>query len=362
MNGSAALARHTPHGRGMAPIRLLIVDDSVVARAVFSRMLAPRPEFEIVAEAAHADDALDLLGRIEVDVILLDLAMPGTDGLTALPSLIAKARGARVLIVSSACEEGAEESVRALTLGAADTLVKPGAASFGGRFGDVLAERLIRIAREGQVTTSRSRAIGDTPRARRDPIDCLAIGASTGGLHALAAFFAALPASFTAPILVTQHLPEMFMPYFATQLAGMAGRPAAIARDGARLVAGEILVAPGDAHISLVRIADAVRIRLDRGAAASGCMPSVDPMFDAVAALFGGSGVAVVLSGMGRDGAIGAARVIEAGGELIAQDEQSSVVWGMPGAVANAGLAQAVLPPAAIAAHVARRMDRPAWR
>ncbi|WP_413245289.1 chemotaxis-specific protein-glutamate methyltransferase CheB [Sphingomonas sp. 1P06PA] len=340
----------------------MIVDDSVVARAVFSRMLAPRPEFEVIGEAAHAVEALDLLERIEVDVILLDLAMPGMDGLTALPALIAKARGARVLIVSSACEDGAEEAVRALTLGAADTLPKPGTASFGGRFADVLAERLIRIAGEGKAAVQLARPLGQQKLARRDPIECLAIGASTGGLHALAAFFAALPASFSAPILVTQHLPEMFMPYFASQLSGMAQRPAAIARDGSRLVAGEIVVAPGDAHLRLVRTADAVRVRLDRTPAASGCLPSVDPMFDSLATLFGNSAVAVVLSGMGRDGVIGASSVIEGGGELIAQDEQSSVVWGMPGAVANAGLAQAILPPAAIAAHIARRMDQPAWR
>jgi two-component system chemotaxis response regulator CheB len=196
---------------------------------------------------------------------------------------------------------------------------------------------------------------------RAGPIACLGIGASTGGLHALSAFFGALPAGFTAPVLVTQHLPASFMPYFAAQLRDIAGRPTVVAQEGAPLRRGEILVAPGDAHIRLIRSGADVRIRLDRAPVANGCFPSVDPMFEAMAAIYGPTAVGVVLSGMGSDGSAGAAVLAEAGGEILAQDQESSVVWGMPGVVATAGLASAVLPPGRIARYIAARREDGPW-
>ena len=333
----------------------MIVDDSIVARTVFSRML-DNDAFAIVAAASNAEQAIKLLAIHKVDIILLDIEMPGMDGLTALPGILEASDGARVLIVSSACDEGAAATVKALTLGAADTLLKPGAGNFAGRFAEALTDRLLRIGRAPRVS---KRAATSPPIAEpinnRGPILCLAIGASTGGLHALSAFFGALPAAFDAPILITQHLPAEFMPYFAVQLAGIAGRAAKVATDGARLRPGELLVAPGDAHLRLIRFPDGVRVRLDRTPAASGCLPSVDAMFAACAAIFGAGAVGVVLSGMGRDGVVGAADLVRAGGEIIAQDAETSVVWGMPGAVTNAGLTSAVMSPARIAQRIGHR-------
>lgn len=348
------------------PIRLMIVDDSIVARTVISRILEANPAFEVVATAGNAAEALALLGDMTVDIILLDVEMPGLDGLTALPDLIARGRGAHVLVVSSAAGDGAAASIRALTLGATDTLLKPGAGSFAGRFASVLVERLLRIghARPGLDILPPPRAgMVDPPSIALGmaPLACLAIGASTGGLHALSDFFRELPAAFPAPILVTQHLPAAFMPYFAAQLTEIAGRPAHVAADGMRLARGELLIAPGDGHLGLVRRGDQVCVRIGREPAPSGCLPSVDPMFEAAVAIFGAGTLGVVLSGMGRDGLLGAREIVLAGGEVLAQDSRTSVVWGMPGAVANAGLAAAVLPPARIAQRVALRSGVHAW-
>ncbi|WP_157220533.1 chemotaxis protein CheB [Flavisphingomonas formosensis] len=333
----------------------MIVDDSIVARTVFANLLEARPEFRIVGMASSADQALTLLERETADIVLLDVRMPGTDGLTALPRIIEKSGGARILIVSSACEDGAAETVEALTLGAADTLFKPCAGEFNAQFAGLLCERLLRMARAARPRIQRP-VISPLRRVRgEEPIACLGIGASTGGLHALSAFFAELPPSFSAPVLITQHLPTVFMPYFAAQLQGIAGRPTAVAQDGMPLTRGTMLVAPGDAHIRLMRSGGDVRVRLDRAPVSNGCFPSVDPMFEAMAAIFGAGAAGVLLSGMGADGSVGAAVLAAAGGEILAQDQATSVVWGMPGVVATAGLASAVLPPGQIARHLGAR-------
>lgn len=343
----------------------MIVDDSIVARTVLGRLLEARPEFEVTATAGNAAQALTMLASIEVDTILLDVEMPGIDGLTALPEILIAARGARVLIVSSAAEVGAMATVKALTLGAADTLLKPGAGSFAGRFADELVERLLRIGhprRDSPAPEPRTDVHPAFVKPRSDAIGCVAIGASTGGMHALSAFFKALDRAFRPPILITQHLPAVFMPYFAAQLQDIAGRPARVAADGARVTDGEIMVAPGDAHMRLMRMNGAVRVRLDQSPAASGCMPSVDPMLAAFATVYGAAGVGVVLSGMGRDGLIGARDLAAEGGEVLAQDAATSVVWGMPRGVAEAGIASAILPPAALAHRIADRARNSAWK
>ena len=208
----------------------MIVDDSPIARAVLSRMLSAHRDFEIVALAANAGEALDALKSIRVDIVLLDVEMPGTSGLQALPEILRRGHGARVLIVSSICEDGAEATVKALALGAADTLPKPGTGTFAGRFSEVLAERLRRIGRVDRCGSaacagSDSEQVLVTLRAMPDSaLSCLALGASTGGLYALGEFLKALPGRIDAPILVTQHLPVVFMPFFARQIAAASGR------------------------------------------------------------------------------------------------------------------------------------------
>jgi len=326
----------------------MIVDDSPVARTVLSRMIGSHKEFEVVAMAANAGEALDNLGKNRVDIVLLDVEMPGTSGLDALPEILEKGEGAQVLIVSSNCEDGAEAAVKALALGAADTLPKPGAGTFVGRFADLLVERLRKIAR-----ASREDGI-EAERAKLRPmqiekLSCLALGASTGGLHALNEFFAALPPIVDVPILITQHLPPVFMPYFARQIESAAKRPTRVAETGFRVKRGEILVAPGDAHLSLRRQGGYVYTELVDAPAISGCMPSVDTMFAGLAKVYGANGMGIVMSGMGRDGLVGSLALVESGGAVVVQDQHSCAVWGMPRAVAEAGIASAVLPPADLA-------------
>ena len=336
------------------PLKLMIVDDSQVARAVLSRMLSAFPDFEIVATAGDAGEALRLLAATPVDIVLLDVEMPGESGLEALPEIVRQGRGARVLIVSSFCDGDSDAAVGALAPGAAETLSKPGAEAFGGRFSEVLADRLRRMGRrEAPAEPSQ-----EPPAAK---LGCLAIGASTGGLHAVTALLGALPAKIGAPILITQHLPAVFVPFFARQVESASGRTTRIAEDGLELRPEEIVLAPGDAHIRLDQRGARMVVRLDRTAAGSGCVPSVDVMLESVAAAYGRSALGVMLSGMGRDGLAGSRELVARGGTMMAQDRRSCAVWGMPRVVVEAGLACVVLPPVELAARVAARVEAQ-WR
>ncbi|QBM74990.1 response regulator [Sphingomonas sp. AAP5] len=346
--------------------RVLIVDDSAVARAVIARALEGG-RFIVAGAVSNADAALAFLRATPVDAVVLDIEMPGTSGLAALPDLIVAGQGAKVLIVSSAAAEGAAATIEALALGAADTLMKPGVGDFAGRFSVAIVEKLRRLL---AVETPAETPFGLSPRrpesdgasaalATGQGFDIVAIGASTGGIHALASLLRELPVSFPLPILITQHLPGSFMPFFAAQVAMMADRPCDVATDSMRIRPGRTIVAPGDAHMRVVSTGDGAAIRLTSEASKSGCMPSVDPMFDSVGEVYGARALGIVLSGMGRDGSDGARRLVDRGGIVLAQDQASSVVWGMPGAIATAGLASALLPPAEIGRIVATRR-RPA--
>jgi two-component system chemotaxis response regulator CheB len=340
----------------------MIVDDSAVARAVLSRMIACHEDFEIVATACSAGEALDALKVVHADVILLDVEMPGASGLEALPEIVRMGKGARVLIVSSMAEDGAETTLQALAQGAADTLPKPGIGNFAGRFGQVLADRLRRIGRAERDPDLAEPAATAPIRLREmvsGPLGCVALAASTGGLPALFDFLRPLPRKIGAPILVTQHLPTIFMPHFARQLANASGRKARVVNDGERVEDDLIHVAPGDAHLCVERSAEGVRVRLDVKRAPSGCRPSADPMLASVADAYGAAGVGVVLSGMGRDGLIGSRKLVERGGAILTQDRHSAAIWGMPRVVAEAGLASAVLPPAELARRIG---ERAAWK
>lgn len=356
------LARRTP-GPAVRPIRLMIVDDSTVARAVLGRMVESDGGFELAAVAGTAEAAIEALATVAVDVILLDLEMPGAGGLKMLPRILAAARGARVIIVSNQAEDGAQVTVSALALGAADTLPKPGIGRFNGKFSEVLIGRLRALGRADQPTAVRETLDGVALRAiGNEAMQALAIGASTGGIHALGQFFAALPDRIGVPILVTQHLPAPFMTVFARQLAVAARRPAVVAEDGMALVPDVILVAPGDAHLTVENRSGRPVVRLDRRSVASGCLPSVDPMLTSIAEFYGATGIGVILSGMGRDGTLGAARLVAVGGAILAQNEASCAVWGMPRAVTEAGLACAIMTPDKIARRVASRAGEAQWK
>lgn len=338
------------------PLRLMIVDDSQVARAVLSRMLAACSDFEIVATAANAGEALRLLPATAVDIVLLDVEMPGESGLEALPEIVRLGRGARVLIVSSFCDGMADSAIKALAPGSAETLSKPGAEAFSGRFSEILADRLRRM---GQREAAAGKAVEIASASGRGEakLGCLAIGASTGGLNAVTALLSALPEKVGAPILITQHLPVVFIPFFARQVEAASGRVARIAEDGLELRPEEIVLAPGDAHLALEQRGARVFVRLDRNVVKGSCVPSVDVMLDSVAGIYGRAALGLMLSGMGRDGLAGGRELVAKGGTMMAQDRQSCAVWGMPRAVFEAGLASIVLPPAGLAAEVAARVE-----
>ncbi|WP_243652301.1 chemotaxis-specific protein-glutamate methyltransferase CheB [Novosphingobium sp. PhB165] len=344
----------------LPPVRLMIIDDSLVARTALKRMVEGAEGLEVVGIASNAEAALETLRTSRVDVVLLDLDMPGMGGLEALPRIIERARGARILVVSSLTIDGAEHTLAALALGAADTLPKPVARGFHGDYRDLL---LGKIRELGLAAVPTREAVGrepaPSPRLRpptgnpaRQPAEILAIGASTGGVHALASLFAALPRQLGVPVVITQHLPPAIIPYFARQIRSASGCETLLAEEDMPVLPDRVLIAPGDAHMAFRRRGDTLTVRLDHAPAPSGCLPSLDTMFASLAEEMGDRTLGVVLSGMGRDGALGAARIVAAGGTILAQDEASSAVWGMPRAVAEAGLASAVLPPEQLAQRV----------
>lgn len=356
--------RSPPRKLSRQPIRLMIVDDSLTARTVLKRMAESDGDLQVVAVASAAKNAIEELKSIQVDVILLDLQMPGLSGLEALPRIIEAARGARILVVSSLTIDGAEQSLAALSQGAADTLPKPASGDLNA-YCDIL---LGKIRALGRATATGARLADRRPPrlasrgVTRIRAQVLAIGASTGGIHALSTLFAALPHRLGIPILVTQHLPGSFMPVFARQLKLASGYDAVVAEEDMPLLPDRILVAPGHAHMMIHGKPGGLKVRLDQTPASSGCMPSVDPMFASLADVLGDATLGVVLSGMGRDGVDGAAKVVAKGGSIFAQDEATCAVWGMPRAVAEAGLASAIAPPQQIASRIIANASLPAWK
>lgn len=335
------------------PFRLMIIDDSLVARTALRRIVEGGNDMQVVAAVNTAEAALDALGSVQVDAILLDLEMPGMGGLKALPRLVAKAPRAHILVVSSLTMDGADQTLAALSLGAAAALPKPNALSFSDGYRDML---LGRIRALGPATGNAAPTPRPVPaiaaRAPIKPARALAIGASTGGIHALVRFFAALQGPVDIPIFITQHLPRAFMPAFARQLTIASGYEAVVAADDMPIRPGRIHIAPGDAHMTIRSLQGRLVVELDRTSVSSGCVPSVDPMFASMANEYGEQALGVVLSGMGRDGVQGAAQIVAMGGSIFAQDEASCAVWGMPRAIAEAGLASAVLPPDEIACRI----------
>ena len=348
----------------------MIVDDSLTVRTIFKRMVESDPALVIVGTASSAERAIAQLAAEPADVVLLDLEMPGIGGLDALPAILATPGQPQVLVVSSLTMDGAEHTMSALQMGAADTLLKPRP---GGFTEDYRAQLLGKIRALGSRFAERETATPQTAEpsfVRPGPghglsrrswrPEVVAIGASTGGIHALGLMLRRLGPGFDLPILITQHLPASFMPVFARQVEIACGRPAEIAADGLTLSPGRILIAPGHGHIVVQRKGAMLAVRISTEPAASGCMPSVDPMLESLAAACEGRALGVILSGMGRDGVVGAKSLIDAGGTIYAQNADTSAVWGMPGAVARAGLASLIAPPELIGDAVMAQAAAPA--
>ena len=344
---SAALGGSWPQVAA-TPIRVMLVDDSVVARSIFARVLGKCDGIDIICEASDGDAAVASLDENEVDIILLDIEMPKRSGLDALPDILAKANGARVLVVSAFAEENGPAAVQALSLGACDTLAKPGRAGFSGRFSEILIDKVLRLGRSAQQRSDSryaARPFFLDYRTLSKP-RCIAIGSSTGGIPVIHHILRNLDDSLDCPIFITQHLPAAFVNFFAGQLNGLTKRTVKVAEAGERVKDNHIYVAPGHAHLVCRSEGNDVIIGHQSRYSASRYCPSVDAMLVSVARVYGPDALALVFSGMGNDGLVGARAFNAFAAPVFVQDMQSSVVWGMPGAIANEGLAAAIMTPA----------------
>ena len=346
----------TSHGSERQKIRTLVVDDSVVVRTVIERILNADPAYNVVHKTGSAEQALRYLTDHAVDLVLLDIELPGQSGLAALPEILRPNPAVKVAILSGKCEGGSAAAVEALALGASDILSKPGSGSFGEQFPQALIDRLNRLFGDRPAAALPRLAAPPSVDPGGAPLACIGIGASTGGIHALGQLFEGLAAPLGVPVLLTQHLPASFTIYFAQQLSRMTSLLVKVAETGDVLAPDTVYVAPGDANIQLRRsLHGRVVILLNPERTPAGNLPGVDPMFASMADIYGAGAAGIVLTGMGRDGTLGAREIVAAGGWIVAQDEASSVVWGMPGSVAGAGLTCAVMEPLAIMNFVARR-------
>lgn len=338
----------------MAGIGVLVVDDSVVIRRIVSSVLDDDPDITVVGTAGNGRIALDKLDALRPDIVILDVEMPVMDGLATLRELRRTHPTLPVVMFSTVTERGAMATLDALAAGATDYVTKPTHATSATASVDrVRAELIPKI--KGLVGAARTRAAfakRPMPKApaptsspiRQDRVDVIVIGASTGGPDALSSIVAGLRSDLSVPILVVQHMPPLFTRLFAARLDRSSSLHVVEAVDGQLVECGHIIVAPGDQHLTVRRQGTDVRVRLTNDPPENYCRPSVDVLFRSAAALYGAGVVACVLTGMGRDGAQGAERVRAAGGRIIVQDEASSVVWGMPGAVVAAGVATDVVP------------------
>lgn len=350
-------------GRKTKPVRVMVVDDSLTVRTIFSRMISSDAAMTVSGKANNAEQAIALLENIEVDVIVLDLEMPGMGGLEALPKILEIAKNAQVLVVSSLTEDGAEHTLAALSMGAADTMSKPRSGGFDDSYRTDLLSKISALGGAApQPAAAKHRKPAQQPLIRSKRPEVLAIGASTGGIHALNIMLRQLPQNFALPILITQHLPASFMPVFARQIEVASARKTKVAAEGTLINRGEIIIASGDGHMEVVRRGERLETRLSQAPSRSGCLPSVDPMLESLSQACDGHVLAVILSGMGTDGLTGSQSLVKNGGAVLAQDVATSAVWGMPGAVAKAGLTRAVLPPDKLADEVLKFAGASAWK
>ncbi len=364
------------------PIRVMIVDNSSFIRGIIARWMSEEPGITVVASHPNGRRAADDVARSRPDIVVLDIEMPEMDGLTALPLILARKPGTAVIMVSTLTRRDAEISIRALTLGAADYVPKPDTNNGLAAATDFRHELITKIrclapgAHRKDRTPTATRPATTPARATdaatpspvprtsvklRPPsmsaVRVLAIGSSTGGPHALTQLFTEIgPSLGSVAVLVTQHMPPIFTTILAEHIAKAAGRPASEGIDGETVRPGHIYMAPGGKHMTVSKSANATVIRLTDGPPVNFCKPAVDPLFQSVASVYGSTVLGVVLTGMGSDGAKGATLIADAGGSVIAQDEASSLVWGMPGAAYEAGACSEVLPLSEIGPRLARRI------
>ncbi|HEX5135658.1 MAG TPA: chemotaxis-specific protein-glutamate methyltransferase CheB [Planctomycetota bacterium] len=335
----------------MANARVLVVDDSVVCRRLVASILDEAEGVEVVGTAPNGRIALDKVRQLAPDVVVLDIEMPEMDGLTALAELRRGHPAVKVVMFSVLTERGAAATLDALSLGAADYATKPAATADHADAVRAVREQLVPkvLALVARAPAASLLPPPAPPAPAAEPA-VLAIAASTGGPDALPELLLALPREFPVPVLVVQHMPPVFTRLFARRLDGRVPLPVAEATDGQELANGRVYLAPGDYHLEVHR----GHTVLHRAPPVHSCRPAADVLFRTVAEEYGPAAVAVVLSGMGRDGCAGASEIRRSGGRVFAQDPQSCAVFGMPRHVIEAGLAELVAPPARLGAEIAR--------
>ncbi len=360
-----------------APIRLMVVDDSAIIRGLFQRAVKEQPDIEIVATASNGQVAIDRLKAIPADVITLDVEMPLMDGITALPELQKVSPSTRIIMVSTLTQRNAAISLKAMELGASDYLAKPssqGENEVKEFFAEFLAKvralaprkrKLLLEGAEAKPAQPHQPAAAAAPVAKPSsavipvttypklPVRALAIGSSTGGPQALATVFKGLASRFpNVPVFITQHMPPTFTTILAGHLKELCGRPCAEGVDGEEVKAGSVYIAPGNYHMQPEKIDGKVVIKLNQNPQVNFCRPAVDPMLHSLTQIYGTGLLSVILTGMGSDGAEGCKEVAAAAGTVVAQNEATCVVWGMPRAVTEANICSAVLPLDDIAAYI----------
>ena len=389
MSANASAAKATSK-----KIKVMVVDDSVVIRGLIGRWVAEDPSLILAGSHRNGRLAVEDVTKSRPDIVVLDIEMPDMDGLTALPLLLKGLPSTKVIMASTLTRRNAEISLRALSLGATDYVPKPESNSeitTSKNFRSELIDKIKAIGglQQGPAVGFRASRSGPPMRAGASPATrelqsrktlanegakpaparpstpqsvagpngislrklgsarprALLIGSSTGGPQALEKLLHEIgPQMRSAPVLITQHMPATFTAILADHLSRASGMPAAEARDGEVVQNGHIYVAPGGKHMELTKQAGQAVVKLTDGPPVNFCKPAVDPFFETAAQVYGAACLGVVLTGMGHDGAAGAQHIVDAGGNVLAQDEASSVVWGMPGATAHAGVCAAVLP------------------
>jgi len=356
----------------MARIRVLVVDDSVVVRKLVTDVLAADPEIETVGTAANGRIALSKILQLNPDVVTLDIEMPIMDGMETLRELRKLHPKLPVIMFSTLSERGAAATLEALSLGATDYVTKPsnvGSVAIGQqRIRDELIPKIKALCGRKNiasvstlVASAQSKPLAAAPRGTKvapptdGRIDVIAIGVSTGGPNALATLIPLLPADFPIPIVIVQHMPPVFTKLLAERIRKSSRLNVQEGVTSGVVERGHVWIAPGNYHMQVRRERTVVRLALDLGAPENSCRPAVDVLFRSVARTFGNRALGVVLTGMGQDGLRGSEELVDAGSRVVVQDQESSVVWGMPGFVAQAGLADRVLPLHQIADELIRR-------
>ncbi|THV14853.1 chemotaxis response regulator protein-glutamate methylesterase [Nocardioides caeni] len=331
-------------------MRVLVVDDSALVRRLVTTALSSATDIDVIAVAKDGLEAVRMVDELRPDVVTLDIEMPNLDGLGALTQIREKHARLPVIMFSTLTERGATATLDALSRGASDYVTKP---SNTGQIADGIAAvrdqlvpRIRALAGMRKLTPGAGGPVVRRERATppAQSVSALLIGCSTGGPDALARLLPRLPGDLGVPVLIVQHMPPVFTAMLAQRLDRVSALTVREAADGDEVRPGEVLIAPGDFHMRLQRSPLGTRVVLDQGPQENFCRPAVDVLFRSAVQLYGGGALATILTGMGQDGLAGARELAAAGARILAQDEDSSVVWGMPGAVAGAGLADDVLP------------------